>query len=123
MIAQEEAIIDWDEAKQAVEQCLYLDKEPFSGNVDVNINEIGFGFARIRMENNSTGFQLVPALILRGHRVIYNEDGSVSYTVGMQDTRQSFTKDEGYESDLLTINLIDGSVILQNEVNLREMDF
>ena len=127
VVDEETPIIDWETARESIEQCLRLDKEPFSVNVDVNVNEIAFGLARVYIADNTTDFQLVPALILRGHRVICDEDGNVDYTAGMAKTRRYFFHDgltygEGYESDLITVSLIDGSVLVQKAFSAQDIE-
>ena len=127
VVDEETPVIDWEAARESIEQCLRLDREPFSVNVDVNVKEMRLGLARVYIEGSATDFRLVPALLLRGHRVIYDEDGNVDYTAGRPKTRYFFTADgltygEGYESDLLTVSLVDGSVIVQKVFSAQDVD-
>ena len=117
----ETSIISWEEVRELIEQCLRSGEEPFT-TVTIYVNEIALGLARIDAEDDPAGFQLVPALTLRGHREVYNDDGSFAYSIGKQKDKWSSAYDEGYETDLLTINLVDGSVIVENQVNLRDID-
>jgi hypothetical protein len=64
--------------------------------VDVSIDAVEFGLARIRIKNNVSDFYMVPAYSFRGSYITYNSDGSAVMEI---------------ETTFATINAVDGSII------------
>lgn len=104
------SILSFDEAmNSAIRYLQYTDAGSYDfllGNedgtsVDVEVNEVELGLARVKMKDNSNDFYLVPAIQLKG-----------DYRVSINDTEvYSFGGIWGDKATFLVINLIDGSII------------
>jgi len=66
------------------------------GRIDVNVNNVELGLARIRIKNNYSDFYLIPAYTFNGTYSYYEKDGTLIY------------EEDG---QVAVINAVDGSII------------